>query len=87
MNLLMKFNSDVFGLFLQAAFDYVYQHYYNDFEWFMKADDDTYVIMENLRYFLSNEDTNEPIYFGHWFKVRLFEHTPKKKMLIIFSVR
>ena len=55
--------------FFQAAFDYVYKHYYNDYDWFMKADDDTYVIMENLRYFLSNEDTNEPVFFGHWFKV------------------
>ena len=41
----------------------------------MKADDDTYVIIESLRYFLSNEDTNEPVYFGPWFKVRLFEQT------------
>ena len=33
-----------------------------------QADDDTYVIMENLRYFLSGENTSEPIYFGHHFK-------------------
>ena len=53
----------------QAAFDYVYKHYFDDYDWFMKADDDTYVIMENLRYFLSGEDKKEPIYFGHFFLV------------------
>ena len=35
----------------------------------MRTDDDAYVILENLRYFLSGQDTNTPIYFGHKFKV------------------
>lgn len=35
----------------------------------MQADDDTYVIMENLRYFLSSHDPNDPVFFGHHFKV------------------
>ena len=38
------------------------------FSVFAQADDDTYVIVENLRYFLSGENTSEPIYFGHHFK-------------------
>ena len=50
------------------AFDYIYQHHYDDADWFMKVDDDTYVIVENLRYFLSSKNTSEPIYFGHRFK-------------------
>ncbi|KAI0223064.1 Glycoprotein-N-acetylgalactosamine 3-beta-galactosyltransferase 1 [Lamellibrachia satsuma] len=54
------------------TFDYVYKHHYNDADWFMKADDDTYVILENLRYFLSSQNTSQPVYFGHkfWFHVR-----------------
>ncbi|KAI0226120.1 Glycoprotein-N-acetylgalactosamine 3-beta-galactosyltransferase 1 [Lamellibrachia satsuma] len=47
------------------TFDYVYKHHYNDVDWFIKADDDTYVILENLRYFLSSKNTSQPVYFGH----------------------
>ena len=30
----------------------------------MKADDDTYIILENLRYLLSDQDKNKPLFFG-----------------------
>ncbi|KAI8785570.1 glycoprotein-N-acetylgalactosamine 3-beta-galactosyltransferase 1 [Biomphalaria glabrata] len=50
------------------AFQYLYDNHFNDADWFMKADDDTYVIMENLRYFLSDEDPSQPIYFGQKLK-------------------
>ncbi|KAL8567985.1 hypothetical protein ACOMHN_029160 [Nucella lapillus] len=51
------------------AFRYIYKHHFDDADWFMKADDDTYVIMENLHYMLSAYDNKDPIYFGHAFKV------------------
>ncbi|ESO96735.1 hypothetical protein LOTGIDRAFT_143711 [Lottia gigantea] len=51
------------------AFRHIYENYYDKADWFMKADDDTYVIVENLRYFLSGQNTSDPVYFGHRFKV------------------
>ncbi|XP_046575241.1 glycoprotein-N-acetylgalactosamine 3-beta-galactosyltransferase 1-B-like [Haliotis rubra] len=50
------------------AFKYVYDHYYDQADWFMKCDDDTYVIVENLRYFLSTKNTSDPFFYGHHFK-------------------
>ena len=38
----------------RAAWDYVYQHHLHDVEWFVKGDDEIYMIIENLRYLLSN---------------------------------
>ena len=47
------------------AFDYIYKHHFDDADWFMKADDDTFVIMENLKSLLNGYMANEPIFFGH----------------------
>ncbi|KAK2897657.1 glycoprotein-N-acetylgalactosamine 3-beta-galactosyltransferase 1-A [Channa argus] len=50
------------------AFHYVYEHHANEADWFLKADDDTYVVVDNLRWILSNYTPKEPIYFGKRFK-------------------
>ncbi|KAM4701039.1 glycoprotein-N-acetylgalactosamine 3-beta-galactosyltransferase 1-like isoform 1-T2 [Discoglossus pictus] len=50
------------------AFQYVHKHYYDKADWFFKADDDTYVIVDNLRWMLSKYTPDQPIYFGKRFK-------------------
>lgn len=52
----------------REAYRYVWDKYKDEVDWFMKADDDTYVVVENLRYMLSAYNTSEPIAFGHKFK-------------------
>ncbi|XP_054733660.1 glycoprotein-N-acetylgalactosamine 3-beta-galactosyltransferase 1-like [Anastrepha obliqua] len=48
----------------RAAFKYIYEHHLNDADWFLKADDDSYFIMENLRSFLYQFSADVPVYFG-----------------------
>ena len=52
----------------KMAFKYVYQHNFEDYDWFVKADDDTYMVIENLRYLLKDHNSSHPIYFGRKFK-------------------
>jgi len=52
----------------RAAWQYVYDHHLNDADWFIKADDDTYVIVENLKYLCSKYKSEEPHFFGRRFK-------------------
>ena len=52
----------------KAAWKYVYENYGNDYDFFLKVDSDTYVIVENLLDFLSDKDPSKPDYFGHWYK-------------------
>ncbi|XP_041656406.1 glycoprotein-N-acetylgalactosamine 3-beta-galactosyltransferase 1-A isoform X1 [Cheilinus undulatus] len=50
------------------AFHYVYEHHADEADWFLKADDDTFIVVDNLRWILSNHTPEEPIYFGKRFK-------------------
>merc|ERR1719481_1925437 len=50
------------------AFQYIYRHHLGDADWFLKADDDTYIIVENIRYMLMDKNASQPVYFGHKFK-------------------
>jgi len=53
----------------KAAFAYVYAHHLEEADWFIKADDDTYIVVENLRMMLGDYSSKQLIHFGHRFKV------------------
>ncbi|VDP10683.1 unnamed protein product [Soboliphyme baturini] len=52
----------------KLALTYIYETSLDEYDWFMKADDDTYVIVENLRLMLLSYRPEQPIYFGCRFK-------------------
>ncbi|CAJ0591601.1 unnamed protein product [Cylicocyclus nassatus] len=61
------------------AFYYIYEYISKEFEWYMKksvfleADDDTYIIVEHLKRYLSTLNPNKPYYLGHLRK-RILKH-------------
>lgn len=44
---------------------YTYVNISSDFQWYLKADDDTYIIMEHLKEYLSTLDPSVPYYLGY----------------------
>jgi hypothetical protein len=67
------------------AFYYVHENFINDFDWFVKADDDTYLFVDNLKSFLKDKNTSLPITFGYNFKVstlkRVFNTTTDRSLV------
>ncbi|XP_060085085.1 glycoprotein-N-acetylgalactosamine 3-beta-galactosyltransferase 1-like [Ylistrum balloti] len=54
---------------VRYSMNHLYKYYLNKYDWFLKADDDTYVVMENLRYLLSHYPTDKAGYLGYHFKL------------------
>lgn len=42
---------------------------YPDYDWYLKADDDTFIFIDNLRKFLSDKIPSNPVTYGYDFKV------------------
>ncbi|GAB6030693.1 hypothetical protein CHUAL_007546 [Chamberlinius hualienensis] len=53
----------------KLGFQHAYDNYFDKVDWFVKADDDTFLVMENLRLLLIDKDPAYPIYYGCKFKV------------------
>ncbi|XP_063063568.1 glycoprotein-N-acetylgalactosamine 3-beta-galactosyltransferase 1-A-like [Engraulis encrasicolus] len=53
------------------AFRYVLEKHGDEADWFLKADDDTFVAVDNLRWILSNHTPAQPVYFGKHFKLHV----------------
>uniref|UniRef100_A0A0N4Z490 N-acetylgalactosaminide beta-1,3-galactosyltransferase n=1 Tax=Parastrongyloides trichosuri TaxID=131310 RepID=A0A0N4Z490_PARTI len=55
---------------MRKGLSYVYETYNNKYDWILKADDDTYAIMENIRMFLINRDPTKNHYYGFKLKIK-----------------
>ncbi|CAD6199651.1 unnamed protein product [Caenorhabditis auriculariae] len=55
----------------RLALLYVYQNVSSEFDWYFKADDDTYVIVDNLRKYLARFDPEKPYFIGYRLKRRM----------------
>ena len=42
---------------------------YHDFDWYLKADDDTFILVDNLKSFLKTKNPSMPITFGYDYKL------------------
>ncbi|PAV57316.1 hypothetical protein WR25_13719 [Diploscapter pachys] len=58
----------------RLALYFLYNNVSSEFDWYFKADDDTYVIVENLRRYLSKFDPNEPHFIGYRLRRRMPEN-------------
>lgn len=56
---------------IMLAFSYVYKHLLTKFDWILKADDDTYILVENLRHLLSQYNSSQMGYAGYHFKTHM----------------
>lgn len=51
----------------KLAWTHIYEHYVDKMDWFMRADDDTYIVWAHLQDFLAKIDPEEPRHFGRLF--------------------
>ncbi|CAH1787052.1 unnamed protein product [Owenia fusiformis] len=51
----------------KASWTYVYERYINKAEYFVKLDPDSFLVVENLKFYLSKFSPDEPRFFGHLF--------------------
>ena len=54
---------------ISAALKIIHDKYIEQYDWFFRADDDTFLLVDSLRKFLTeNSSPNEAIHFGHRFR-------------------
>ncbi|XP_059488129.1 glycoprotein-N-acetylgalactosamine 3-beta-galactosyltransferase 1-like isoform X2 [Neocloeon triangulifer] len=67
--------SERYGLWTKVvgAYKYIHKYHREEYDWVLRADDDTYAIIENVREMLLPYSPNQPGYFGY----RFLPHSPK----------
>jgi hypothetical protein len=52
------------------TYKYIFKKY-NNYDWYLKTDDDTYIFMNNLRKFLSSKNSSKPVTYGYDYKIKV----------------
>lgn len=60
-------NHDTMWGKVKLMLQYIHKNHIDEYDWFMKGDDDMFMIPENLRFLLAAYSTDDPIYFGYKF--------------------
>jgi hypothetical protein len=63
-------NYDTYGKLTDKmfiTFKYIAKKYGKDYDWFLKADDDSFIFVDNLREFVNDKNSTDPITFGYNF--------------------
>lgn len=60
---------------LREALKHVYTHYFDEFDWILKTNDDAYIVLENLRYLLYQYETDWPLLIGQRFSPEVSSFT------------
>ena len=47
-----------------SVFRMMYDNFTDKFDWYLKVDDDSYIIMENMKHVLRQLNPNQPVYIG-----------------------
>ena len=58
---------------VMATLRHLHANHLHDYDFFVKADDDTYIVIENLKLLLSNLSADEPSYLGFHFRYNVHQ--------------
>ena len=56
------------GMKSKKSWEYLHTHHVNDYDFFLKADPDTFMVMENLREYLDARNPNVAEFYGHGYR-------------------
>lgn len=57
---------------VKLMFQHIHDNFLDNYDWFFKGDDDTFLIAENMKLLLSAYSPEDPIYFGYVCEIKTF---------------